>query len=243
MTTKAKIIAIYGTVAVISAGIIAGGMWLRSGLRKPQEAPLTVESGKETQKEWFPIARDFTAVNQAGETVRLSQLKGKVWLVAEFFAVCPHCAMRNGAELRVIYDEFKNHPDFQMVCISVDPQADTVEKLKDYASALGADNRNWWFLNGGDEKAVHDYLEHELKFFGIRERKDPADIEANGRFSHDLGFLVVDRDFQVIGKWPLADARSEEAMKRQPELYDTLKAELFARIRAELAKQPSPAKP
>ena len=151
MTTKGKIIAIYGAVAVISAGIIAGGMWLRSGLRKPQEPSLTIESGKETQKEWFPVTRDFTAVNQAGETVRLSQLKGKVWLVAEFFAVCPHCAMRNGAELRVIYDEFKDHPDFQMVCISVDPQTDTVEKLKDYASALGADNRNWWFLNGGDE--------------------------------------------------------------------------------------------
>lgn len=243
MTTKVKIIAIYGAVAVISAGIIAGGMWLRSGLRKPQEPSLTIESGKETQKEWFPVTRDFTAVNQAGETVRLSQLKGKVWLVAEFFAVCPHCAMRNGAELRVIYDEFKDHPDFQMVCISVDPQTDTVEKLKDYASALGADNRNWWFLNGGDEKAVHDYLEHELKFFGIRERKDPADIEANGRFSHDLGFLVVDRDFQVIGKWPLADARSEEAKKRQPELYETLKADLFARIRAELAKQPAAPSP
>jgi len=243
MTTKAKIIAIYSAVAVISAGIIAGGIWLRSGLRKPEEAPLTVQSGKETEKEWFPIGRDFTAVNQAGETVRLSQLKGKVWLVAEFFAVCPHCAMRNGAELRVIYDEFKNHPDFQMVCISVDPQTDTVEKLKDYASALGADTRNWWFLNGGDEKAVHDYLEHELKFFGVRERKDPAVIEANGRFSHDLGFLVVDRDFQVVGKWPLADARSEEAKKRQPELYETLKADLFTRIRAELAKQPSTVSP
>ena len=100
------------------------------------------------------IGRDFTAVNQAGETVRLSQLKGKVWLVAEFFAVCPHCAMRNGAELRAIYDEFKNHPDFQIVCISVDPQTDTVQKLKDYASALGADTSDRWFLNGGDEKAA-----------------------------------------------------------------------------------------
>jgi len=237
MNTKSKLVILYGTVALISAAILGTAMWVRSRMPRPEPA-VAVATGKQTEKEWFPIERDLTAVNQAGETVKLSQLKGKVWLVAEFFAICPHCAMRNGAELRVIYDAFKANPDFQMVCISVDPKTDTVDKLKDYATALGAETKNWWFLNGGDEKAVHDYLEHELKFFGVRERKDPSDIEANGRFSHDLGFLLVDRDFQVIGKWPLADARSEEAKKRDPELYETLKADLFARIRGELAKQP-----
>ena len=50
----------------------------------------------------------------------------------------------------------------------------------------------------------------------------------------------MDRDFRVIGKWPLADARSEEAKARDPLLYQKLKDELFNRIRSELAKNETP---
>lgn len=241
MTPKSKIILLYAGVAVISAAIIGTAMFVRSGLRKSD--PQLVENvGRQTEQEWFPIQRDLTGVNQAGEQVKLSDLKGKVWIVAEFFAICPHCAQRNGAELRAIYDEFKANPDFQIVCISVDPKQDSVERLKEYAAALGADSKNWWFVNAGDEKATHEYMEKELKFFGIRERTNQSDIEANGRFSHDLAFMMVDRNWQVVGKWPLAEARSDEARQRQPELYETLKADLYGRLRAELGKPSSPGK-
>jgi protein SCO1/2 len=229
----------YTGVAIVSIAIVSIAFYLRSQLPKPDMAAI-VNAGKETVPRWFDIAKDLTAINQDGRTVKLSDLKGKIWIAAEFFAVCPHCAVRNGEELRKIYDEFKNHPDFQIVCISVDPENDHQEKLADYAKALGADTRNWWFLNAGDAKATHQYLEQELKFFGIRERKDPVEIETNGRYSHDLGFLLVDRDFRVVGKWPLADARSEEARQRDPELYGQLKKELFDRIRMELDRKPTP---
>lgn len=242
MKRQTTIALFYTGVAVISAAIIGTAFYLRSQLPKPDVAGI-VNAGKETTTDWFPIAKDLTATNQDGKTVKLSDLKGKVWIAAEFFAICPHCAVRNGQELRAIYDEFKAHPDFHIACISVDPENDRQEKLADYATALGADSRNWWFLNAGDVKGTHEYLEKELKFFGIRERKDPADIEANGRYAHDLGFLLVDRDFRVVGKWPLADARSEQARKDTPELYEQLKKDLFERIRTELAANPATTNP
>jgi protein SCO1 len=227
----------YAIVALISVSIVCLAMWLRTGLNKDYKPPVAVNAGKETAKQWFEIAKDLSAVNQDNQPVKLSDLRGKVWIVAEFFAICPHCAVRNGEELRKIYDEFKRYPDFHLTCISVDPENDKQEKLADYAKALGADSKNWWFLNAGDAKVTHDYLERELKFFGIRERKDPADIESNGKYAHDLGFILVDRDFKVIGKWPLADARSEEGKKLDPQLYQKLKDELFARIRKELERK------
>jgi protein SCO1 len=242
MKKNTTIALFYTGVALLSLAIVGTAFYLRSRIPEPDIAAI-VNSGKETTAHWFEIEKDLTAVNQLGETVRLSDLKGKVWIAAEFFAVCPHCAVRNGEELRKLYDEFKDHPDFHIVCISVDPENDDQEKLGDYATALGADADTWWFLNAGDAKATHEYLEKELKFFGIRERTDPADIEANGRYSHDLGFILVDRDFKVIGKWPLADARSERARKDTPELYEQLKKEMFDRIRAELASKPPAGKP
>lgn len=236
MNKRRTLILFYTGVAVISAVILTISFSLRARLPKP-DIEAIVNQGKESPQEWFQLGQDLVATNQEGREVRLSELKGKVWLVAEFFAVCPHCAMRNGAELRGIYDAFKDDPDFHIVCISIDPENDDINKLRDYASALGADASDWWFLNAGDLKATHRYLEQELKFFGVRERKDPADIEANGRFAHDLGFILVDRDLRVLGKWPLADARSPEEMKRDPGLYQRLKSELLDRIRQELARK------
>lgn len=239
MTRTTTIALFYTGVAAVCIGIISIAMYLRQGLNTPYQAPVAVNTGKDTAPQWFEIAKDLPAVNQDNQAVKLSDLRGKVWLVAEFFAVCPHCAVRNGEELRKIYDEFKGNPDFHITCISVDPENDQPAKLADYAQALGAESKNWWFLNAGDAKTTHEYLEKELKFFGIRSRTDPLDIETSGKYAHDLGFILVDRDFKVIGKWPLADARSDEGKKLDPQLYQKLKDELFARIRLELARSKS----
>jgi len=240
MNRNSKIALLYSGVAVISVGIIATAVWLRRQHDSKFPEQIVVNQGAESSGPWFPIEKDLAGTNQDNQPVKLSDLRGKVWVVAEFFAVCPHCAVRNGSELRAIYDEFKNHPDFHITCVSVDPETDQPEKLADYAKALGAETKNWWFFNAGDAKKTHDYMENELKFFGIRERTDPLDIEANGRYQHDMGFVLVDRDFRVIGKWPLVDARSEEAKKRDPEGYERMKKELFSKIRAELDKNETP---
>jgi len=240
MKRNTTIALFYTGVAIVCIGIVSVAMWLGKGLNTPYQAPVAVNTGKATVAEWFPIAKDLPAVNQENQQVKLSDLRGKVWLVAEFFAVCPNCAVRNGTELRKIYDEFKGNPDFHITCVSIDPESDNVERLGDYAKALGAETKNWWFLNAGAAKTTHEYLEHTLKFMGIRNRVDPLDIETNGKYNHDMAFTLVDRDFNVIGKWNLVASKTEQGQKLAPELYQKNKEELFARIRLELAKKQSP---
>jgi protein SCO1/2 len=236
MKKNTTIALFYTGVAVLCIGIVSTAMWLAKGLNHPQQMPLAVNTGKDIAPQWFPIEKDLSAVNQDNQQIKLSDLRGKVWLVAEFFAVCPNCAVRNGTELRKIYDEFKSNPDFHITCISIDPESDNVERLGDYAKALGADSKNWWFVNAGDAAASHDYLEHTLKFMKIQNRIDPLDIETNGKYIHDMAFTLVDRDFNVIGKWDLVGLKSENGTKVAPGIYDKSKEELFARIRQELGK-------
>jgi len=241
MNRKFSIFLVYLGVAVISAAILFVCHYLQTHEKDhTAEYKAIVNQGKASEPQWFEIGKDLQAVNQDNQQVKLSDLKGKVWVVAQFFAVCPHCAVRNGQELRAIYDEFKGNPDFHIACISVDPDTDKQDRLSDYAKALGADSKNWWFLNAGEAKSTHEYLEKELKFFSVHERTDPADIAANGRYFHDLSFLLVDRNFKVIGKYPLADARSEDMKKLDPGLYDRVKKDLYDRIRAELEKNETP---
>ena len=238
MTRTTTITLFYLGIAVLCAAILGAAFFIRSRLPKP-ELPPVLNIGKQQSTDWFPISRDLEATNQEGERVKLSDLKGKVWVAAQFFAVCPQCAVRNGERLHKLYDTFSKDPDFHIVCITVDPENDDQERLAAYAKALGADTKNWWFLNAGDVASTHAYLEKELKFLGVRERTDPADIEANGRFAHDLGFLLVNRDLKVIGKWPGADERTDEMRALDPGLYDRLQAELFQRVRQELDASPA----
>ncbi|MEO8614371.1 MAG: SCO family protein, partial [Luteolibacter sp.] len=121
MKRNTTIALFYTGVAAICIGVISISMYLSKGLNAPYQAPLAVNTGKDTAPQWFEIAKDLPATNQDNKPVKLSDLRGKVWIVAEFFAICPHCAVRNGEELRKIYDEFKGDPDFHMTCISVDP--------------------------------------------------------------------------------------------------------------------------
>lgn len=239
MNRTTTITLFYLGVALVSAAILGLAFFLWSRIPKPELPPVR-NIGKQEADGWFPITKDLEAVNQNGDRVKLSDLKGKVTVIAQFFAVCPKCAVRNGEQLHKLYSTFSGNPDFHIVCITVDPENDDKERLASYAKALGADSRNWWFLNAGDVASTHEYLEKELKFLGVRQRTDPQDIEANGRYAHDLGFLLVNRDFQVVGKWPGSDERPDDMRALDPDLYERLRAELFDRIRKELG---SPAKP
>ena len=235
MSRRAQLVLIYSVVIGLSVAMIL--FFRHLGDQAPTaDMPLVSDAGKEEVEEMFLIEKDIDLTNQEGEAVKLSDIKGEVTLIAEFFAVCPHCAVRNGKELVEIYKQFGNHKDFRIVCISVDPETDKVLQLKAYGDTLGADSKNWWFVRGENEATTHDYLENTLRFFKIKRWRNEVDIASNGRFSHDMGFMLVNRDFEVIGKWPLVSARSDDAVERDPGLYGRLKLEMYARIREELDK-------
>ena len=98
MKRNTTITLFYTGVAVISAATLGLAFYLRSRFPEPDMSSI-VNVGKETTDRWFEIGNDLSATNQDGKTVKLSDLKGKVWIAAEFFAICPHCAVRNGEEL------------------------------------------------------------------------------------------------------------------------------------------------
>lgn len=231
---KIRIIAIYAFVIVASVAMI---VFFKKVADRVPETPVASNVGREEVDTYFPITADLEMTRQDGERVKLSDLKGKVTVLAQFFAVCPKCAVRNGGDLLELYKTFGDEEDFQMLCISVDPETDGVEELAAYAETLGADASNWWFARTGDQAEVHRFLEEELKFFRIAERTDPIDIASNGRYAHDLDLLLVDRDLNVVDKYPLADAASEEGRKLDPTRYDREKHELYERIRKELGDE------
>jgi protein SCO1/2 len=102
-------------------------------------------------------APDFTLTSQDGVEVTLASLRGKVIAVAFIYTWCPDvCPMLTDKMARV---QDALGPDFgtevAFVSITVDPEHDTPEVLKEYAEAFGADLAGWSFLTG-DLAAVRE---------------------------------------------------------------------------------------
>ena len=225
MNEKTKIVMIYASVVLVAVVVIGTSMWIRNSRKAAFQSV-----GAERPEVLMTLEKDLVLTNQDGKEVRLSELKGKVWIALEFFASCPQCAKRNYTDLLKIYEEFKDDPNFHMVCISIDPETDGVEELQAYAEALEADTANWWFLTGPKDE-VHGYLRNEMKFLDVRERVDPEAIALEGRYAHDLGLEVYRPGWEMIDKTDLAWAAQES-----PEVHARRYAEMRAKIAKELAK-------
>jgi protein SCO1 len=102
-------------------------------------------------------APDFTLVSQDRTPVSMHDFRGKVVAVAFIFASCTDvCPMLTDNMARVrerLGDAFGRKIAF--VSITVDPERDTPEVLKQYAESFDADVEGWSFLTG-DPAAVHE---------------------------------------------------------------------------------------
>ena len=84
------------------------------------------------------VGGDFQLVNQDGQTVDQTLLNGKWSLVFFGFTYCPEFCPTTLAEMAVVQQRLgEKAKDLQIVFVSVDPQRDTPQALKDYLSSDG----------------------------------------------------------------------------------------------------------
>lgn len=209
MTDKQKIIMIYSVVAVVSVLIMVVAFAIRGENKDIAEIKDTPHYQLEKDFEAvMTLEEDIVLKNQEGEDVRISDLKGKVWAFAQFYAFCPMCAERNSQGLKDLYEKFKNEPDFVVVCITVDPENDTPESMKSYAEALKADTSNWLFLTG-DAEPLKRYMEQEMKYQAIVKRADPEEAARLGAYEHDMSIAVYNRELGMVKRHDLYNAKAK----------------------------------
>lgn len=105
----------------------------------------------------------FKFYNQDGKTVSDKDVKGKVYVATFFFTTCTSVCPRLNNNLKPVYSQFKNEPDFSILSFTCDPSRDSVTRLKWYAdSILKVDASKWVFLTGNKDSlyamARHSYM-------------------------------------------------------------------------------------
>lgn len=85
---------------------------------------------------------------QNNETIELKDLKGDILVVVMIYTHCQAACPRLVADMRNIHAKVKDDPSIKYVMVSIDPERDTPERLKEFAIENHMDNDQWVFLQG-----------------------------------------------------------------------------------------------
>ncbi len=155
----------------------------------PKEAVQNVDGTYDTTYHKIPY---FEFTNQDGKKVTRDDLLGYVYVADFFFVTCPTICPKMTTNMKYVQDNFKDRKDLRFISITVNPEHDTVEVLKDYAEMVHADTKNWDFLTGNKE-AIYDVA---LNGFFISAQKDEV---APGGFLHSQFLVLVDKEGHIRG--------------------------------------------
>jgi protein SCO1/2 len=139
--------------------------------------------------------KPFHFTNQDGQSVSDTNLLNKVTVVEYFFTTCKGICPKLNTNMKDIYVQFKDEPDFQILSHTCNPGTDSVPVLKHYADSLQVDTKKWIFVTGRKDSlyqmARGSYLLDDPK-------NNVEKIE--DQFIHTQFFALVDRNGKIRGK-------------------------------------------
>lgn len=144
----------------------------------------------------------FSFTNQDGETVSLDDLKGKVWVADFIFTNCETVCPPMTAHMTKLQEKANEAGvEVEFVSFSVDPEVDTPEKLKAFASNYSLSFDNWHFLTGYDQKTIEKFAMNSFKTIVQKPKNNDQVIHGTKFYIIDQNGIVV-KDFSGVENTP-----------------------------------------
>jgi len=135
-------------------------------------------------------APKFELINQNNQKISNATYKGKVFVIEFFFTSCPTICPKMNQSMLAIEKQFFGNPNFGIASISIDPEKDSPQVLKDHAKLLGATSSNWHFLTG-DKTYIFDLANKGFNLYAGENEK------VNGGFEHSGLFALIDKNGNI----------------------------------------------
>lgn len=133
---------------------------------------------------------EFKLTNQNNKTISNKDYLGKVYVVEFFFTTCPTICPKMNQSMLQLQETFYGNPKFGLVSITIDPEHDTSEVLKEHSKLLGVKHYNWHFLTG-DKKYIYNLANKGFNLYAGENNK------AAGGFEHSGLFALVDKEGKI----------------------------------------------
>jgi len=168
----------------------------------------------------LPVISDvqpFSFVNQNGQPITNREVEGKVYVTEYFFTTCKGICPRMNANMRRVYDDFKNDSGFLIISHTCMPETDSVPVLKKYEEKIlngklnktadgtyrieydpsmdkqPVSNKSWDFVTG-DKMALYKMARQS---YMIDNNKPDSTVNIADQFLHTQFFALVDKQGRV----------------------------------------------
>jgi protein SCO1/2 len=139
------------------------------------------------------VLTDAKLVDQNGNAVSLSSLKGKPLVVDFIYTSCPGPCLMETAKLANVALRLGSDlgSKVTIVSISVDPEHDGPKQLLDYSRQQGADEKGWYFLTGGPAE-----VDQALSGFKLSRQ-----VEPDGSVGHLVDMMLIGPDGRLVREY------------------------------------------
>ena len=184
------------TALLFSLAVVVGYFMIRPSGALPiyhpsQLDPRLVEPSARNEKGVHHIL-DFHLIDQAGDSVSLATVKGKVIVADFFFTTCGSICPKMSTQLVRVQDEFKEDDRVMLLSHSVTPEIDSVARLREYGDLYKVDHKRWRLLTG--DRAQIYKLARQSYFAATTEGDGGMDD-----FVHTENFVLVDPQLRIRG--------------------------------------------
>lgn len=135
-------------------------------------------------------APKFELINQDNKKITNETYNGKVYVLEFFFTTCPTICPKMNESMLLIEKKFFGNPNFGIVSITIDPEHDTTQVLKEHAKLLGVKSSNWNFLTG-DKAYIFSLANKGFNLYAGENKK------VAGGFEHSGLFALIDKNGNI----------------------------------------------
>lgn len=162
----------------------------------------------------YPRIKSFSFINQDSVIVTNKTFDNKIYVADFIFLSCPTICPIMNTELNSVYTIFKNNNQILFLSHTIDPEHDTIERLKDYTKSKKISDR-WHFVTGNKD-SIYRIAKESYFATAYKDAKEP------GGYVHSGGFLLIDKNKHIRGVY---DGTNPEETKRLIEDINTLLSE------------------
>lgn len=181
----------------------------------PDSVYQTTKRGKKvTDTAWHRLP-DFSLLNQQGKQVGWKDLENKIIVADFFFTRCPTICPGMTQNMKRLAETITNgqrvgdrtNHNIHFLSFSIDPERDSLERLRYWANRFQINPETWWLLTG-DKKTIYSMAIDEMKLGLI----DGNNVDTN--FIHSEKFVLLDINRQVRGYYNGLDPEALSRLQR-----------------------------
>jgi len=177
----------------------------------PKSTVEVMKDGRKTIDSVDYALPTFQFTDQDSNRVDSNTIHGKIFVADFFFTSCPSICPKMMKEMDLVYEKYKANKDVIILSYSIDPNRDSVARLKHYEKKIGFESSKWHLLTGNKD-SIYNLADKFLVSAG----EDP---DAPGGHIHSGNFILVDKHRRIRGYY---DGTKEDKVQKLMDDIETL---------------------